>query len=317
MSNKIYLWGDKSSINKEYASIISFTMDELVIRARFGDLAQYMSLRDNNLIYKDFLSSDDAISLIVNILHSFQRDSDRTFFTVDVSSRSYLKMMAFFENIAFKNTTFPKEKRLEVLDSVYDCLDKSVVNNIPNYKDPSFQRICDTIIDVVKSVEPSCVELVIHSLGQIDKSTVIPEILFSDLFFDMTILTTWLINHTKHIHKENAYRIVMFPDLEQTMKAILTVLQKNKTVDFGGNIILDKASDSVYVKAVGSFLAIISDLFQSLLNRDDSNDSNLDPQFVKRENLLLNEVWKTFHKEGSIWMTSPMTNKKLMGYLNR
>ena len=315
MSNKIYFWGDKTSADNEYASAISFTSDEMMLKVRFGDLAQFLLSNNKTMSYEDIISSEEIFSLIVKILQSFQRDCERTFFTVDVSNRSYLKMMAFLENLVFKNVAFPKEKRLELLDLVYDSIDESVIKNIHNPKGTDFQKICEAIINVVGTVASDCSEVVTQNIGNIDKSVVIPEVLLSDLFFEMTILMAWLVNHNKHIRKENAYKIVLFTDVEQSMQAILGAVQRNKSVDFGGEIHLEHESGNEIEKAVGFFFSIISQLLYSVLNRDDKDMSDFNSELISKENILLGDLWKTFQKEGSIWMTSPKKNKKLMEYL--
>lgn len=316
MSNKIYLWGGKTPSEKEYACVLSFTSDELMLNVRFSDLAHYLEEKGTGLSYKDFLCGDDAFSLIVSILHGLQRDGERSFFTADISSKSYLKMTSFFENVVFKGAILPKEKRLEVMDLVYDNLDESVRKSMSSHKAPVFQEICDTTIDVVSSVMPESLIAVRQSIGEAEKTSVIPEIMLSDLFFDMTMLMAWLINHTKHIRKERAYNIVLFSDIEQTMRALLGLLGRNKGFEIGGEILLEDSPDTTVVKAVSTFLAVISDLLLSVIERGGSEVSG-DPLLVEKENLLLNEVWKTFQKDASIWMTSPQTNKKFMEYLNK
>lgn len=315
MSNKIYFWEDKTSGNNEYASAISFTSDEMMLKVRFGDLAQFLLSNNKTMSYEDVISSEEISSLIKKILQSFQRDSERTFFTVDVSSRSYLKMMAFLENFVLKNVAFPKEKRLELLDVVYDSIDESVIKNIYNPKDADFQKLCEAIINVVGTVAPDCSEVLTRNISNIDKSVVIPEVLLSDLFFEMTIIMAWFVNHTKHIRKVNAYKIVLFTDIEQPMQAILGAVQRNKSVDFGGEIHLEHESGNEIEKAVGLFFSIISQLLHSVLNRDDKDMNGLNSELISKENILLSDLWKTFQKEGSIWMTSPKKNKKLMEYL--
>lgn len=315
MSNKIYFWEDKTSGDNEYASAISFTSDEMMLKVRFGDLAQFLLSNNKTMSYEDIISSEETFSLMERVLQSFQRDSERAFFTVDVSSRSYLKMMAFLENLVIKNVAFPKEKRMELLDLVYDNIDESVIKNIHNPKETDFQIICEAIIKVVGSVAPDCTEVVTRNIVNIDKSVVIPEVLLSDLFFEMTILMAWLVNHTKHIRKEDAYKIVLFTDIEQSMQVILGAAQRNKSIDFGGEIHLEHKSGNEIEEAVGLFFSIISQLLHSVLNRDDKDMSGYNPQLISKENILLGDLWKTFQKEGSIWMTSPKKNKKLMEYL--
>jgi hypothetical protein len=315
MSNKIYFWEDKTTGDNKYASAISFTSDEMMLKVRFGDLAQFLLSHNKTMSYEDIILSEESFSLMEKVLQSFQRDSERTFFTVDVSNRSYLKMMAFLENIVFKNVAFPKDKRLELLDLVYDNIDESVIKNIHNPKGTDFQVICEAIINVVGTIAPDCSEVVSHNIGNIDRSIVIPEVLLSDLFFEMTILMAWLVNHKKHIRKENAYNIVLFTDVEQAMQAILGVVQRNRSVEFGGEIHLEHESGNEIEKAVGLFFSIISQLLHSVLNRDDKDMNGINSQLVNKENILLGDLWKTFQKEGSIWMTSPKKNKKLMEYL--
>lgn len=315
MSNKIYFWEDKTSGDNEYASVISFTSDEMMLKVRFGDLAQFLLSNNKTISYEDIISSEEAFSLMEKILQSFQRDSERTFFTVDVNSRSYLKMMAFLENLVLKNIAFPKEKRLELLDVVYDSINESVIKNIHNPKGTDFQKICEAIINVVGNVAPDYSEVVTRNIGNIDKSVVIPEVLLSDLFFEMTILMAWLVNHTKHIRKENTYKIVLLTDVERSMRAILGAVQRNKSVDFGGEIHLEHESGNEIEKAVGLFFSIISQLLYSVLNRDAKDMSGLNSELISKENILLGDLWKAFQKEGSIWMTSPKKNRKLMEYL--
>ena len=315
MSNKIYFWEDKTSGDNEYASAISFTSDEMMLKVRFGDLAQFLLSNNKTMSYEDIISSEDIFTLMKKILQSFQRDSERTFFTVDVSSRSYLKMMAFLENLVLKNVAISREKRLELLDVVYDSIDEPVIKNIYNPKGTDFQKICEAIINVVVNVAPEYSEMVTRNIGNIDRSVVIPEVLLSDLFFEMTILMAWLVNHTKHIRKENTYKIVLFTDVEQSMQAIIGAVQRNKSVDFGGEIHLEHESGNEIEKAVELFFSIISQLLYSVLNRDAKDLGGLNSELINKENILLGDLWKAFQKEGSIWMTSPKKNKKLMEYL--
>ena len=299
MSNKIYFWEDKTSGDNEYASAISFTSDEMMLKVRFGDLAQFLLSNNKTMSYEDIISSEETFSLMERVLQSFQN----------------LKMMAFLENLVIKNVAFPKEKRMELLDLVYDSIDESVIKNIHNPKETDFQIICEAIIKVVGSVAPDCTEVVTRNIVNIDKSVVIPEVLLSDLFFEMTILMAWLVNHTKHIRKEDAYKIVLFTDIEQSMQVILGAVQRNKSIDFGGEIHLEHESGNEIEEAVGLFFSIISQLLHSVLNRDDKDMSGYNPQLISKENILLGDLWKTFQKEGSIWMTSPKKNNKLMEYL--
>jgi hypothetical protein len=314
MSNRIYLWGEKSSQSNEFANNISFTSDELMLKVRFGDFAQFMSMRREAISYEDVLFSDEALSLIEKILDSFQRDSERTFFTVDVSSRSYLKMMSFFESVAFKDVSFPKEKRFMALDSLFDSIDEKVAMNFPNISNDSYQQLSNAILDAVRSVATDKVEAVRRNLEISDRTKMLQDMMLSDLFYDMSMLMVWLVNHTKHIRKESAFRIVICSDIEKAMQTIIGVVQRNKSIDFGGSVVLDHAMDTEISNAITLFFTIISNLLHSVLNRDNS-DKNMSPLQMEKENVLLSHLWKAIQKEGSIWMTSPVTNKKLMGYL--
>lgn len=316
MNNSIYLWGDKSSKDQEYASFISFTIDEMMLNVCFDDFSKYLSIRNHRLLYQELLATDDAFSLIIDILHSFQRDSERTFFTADVSSRTYIKLMTFFESMIFKNASFPKDKRLEVLDMVYDSLDKSVLDNALDYNSPAFQIICDKTIEVINNVAIDYEEEIRKSISVIDRTRETSGIMSSDLFFEMTNLMAWIVNHVKHIRKVNSYRIVMCSDIEVAMRALIDSLNRNKTFDFGGDVLLEKTSDSSISNGVTTFFRLISDLLQSVLNRDEVKQEEKNSQLIVKENFLLGEVWKTFQKEGSMWMTSSKTNRKLMEYIN-
>lgn len=317
MNNRIYLWGDKSSKDQEYASFISFTIDEIMLNVCFDDFSKYLSIRDHHLLYQELLSTDDAFSLIVDILHSFQRNSEKTFFTADVSSKTYIKLMTFFESVIFKNTSFPKDRRLGVLDMVYDSLDKAVLEHALDYNTPAFQIICDKTIEVINNVAIDYDVEIRKSISSIDRTRETNGIMSSDLFFEMTNLMSWIVNHVKHIRKENSYRIVMCSDIEVAMKVILDSLSRNKTFDLGGDVQLEKTPDTSISNGVTTFFRMISDLLQSVLNRDKVKISEKDSQLIKKEDVLLGEVWKTFQKEGSMWMTSSKTNQRLMDYINK
>ena len=317
MNNRLYIWGDKTSKDRDYSSFISFTIDEIMLNVRFEDFYKFLSLRDYNLQYQELLSSDDAFALIIDVLRAFQRDSERTYFTADVISKTYVKLMTFFESVVFKNTAFPKDKKLKVLDIVHDRLDKSVLDSVLDDKALAFQVVCDETIEVISVVAPDYVEEIRKGIELTDKSKAIPEMMSSDMFYEMTNLMAWIVNHEKYIRKENSYRLVMCSDIEVVMKVVLDALNRNKRIDFGGSIILEKISGSSISKSVSTFFEMISELLQSVLNRDKARVNYLDSHLIEKENQLFCEVWKTFQKEGSMWMISSKTSKKIMEYINK